>query len=163
MMNWFVIFTKPKAEDSTAQLLNNAGIETINPKIKIKKYVRKKYTEVVEQLFPCYIFAFFDRDEHSHMIRFTRGVRYIVGKDKPLLVHPAIIEAIRERMEGDIINPEPEKFEKGERVLINEGPFKDFYGVFERDVSGRERAMILLEALHTKLEIESRSLRKAKS
>jgi len=160
-MNWFAIYTKPKAEDSTTQLLNNAGIETLTPKIKTRKYLRKKYTEVIEQLFPCYIFAFFDIERHGHMIKYTRGVRYIVGKEHPLIVHQEIIDAIRERMEGGIVKQVTERFRRGEKVLIKEGPFKDFYGIFERDVSGRERALILLGALHGKLEIETISIKKA--
>jgi transcriptional antiterminator RfaH len=160
-MNWYAIYTKPKAEDSTTQLLNNAGIETLTPKIKTRKYLRKKYAEGIEQLFPCYIFAFFDIERHGHMIKYTRGVRYIVGKEHPLKVHQEIINAIRERMEGGIVKQVIERFRRGEKVLIKEGPFKDFYGIFERDVSGRERALILLEALQSKLEIETLSIKKA--
>ncbi len=160
-MNWYAIYTKPKSEDSTVYHLNNAGIETLSPKIKVIKYKRKKYTEVIEQLFPSYIFALFDKDKHGHMIKYTRGVRYIVGKENPIKVHPKIINAIRERMDGNIVTPAPESFKPGDRVLIKEGPFKDFYGIFERNVPGRERAMILLEVLHSKLNIESRAIKKA--
>ncbi len=159
-MNWYAIYTKPKAEGAVAQLLSNAGIETLNPKIRIRKYVRRKYVEAIEQLFPCYLFAFFDEGEQEHMIRYTRGVKYIVGKEHPLTVHPQIIEVIRERMEGDIVEPLSEKFDSGERVLIKEGPFKDFYGIFERHIPGRKRATILLEALYCRLEVENRSLGK---
>ena len=159
-MNWYAIYTKPKCEDSTARLLNNAGIETLNPKIKVLKRLRNKYCDVVEQLFPCYIFALFDKERHSHMISYTRGVKYIVGRESPLAVHPEIIHAIRERMEGDIVIQTPEDLSKGDRVLIKEGPFKDFYGVFDRSVPGKKRSMILLEALHCKLEIEIRSIKK---
>jgi len=159
-MNWHVIYTKPRAEDSTALLLINAGIEVLNPRIRVKKCVRKRFVTVTEHLFPCYIFAFFDSEKHSHMITYTRGVRYIIGKDTPLVVFPEIIEAIRERMEGDIVKPAPVRFERGDRVLINEGPFKDFFGMFERNIPGKERVMILLEALHCKLDIESISLKK---
>ncbi len=102
-MNWYAIYTKPKSEGAVAQLLSNAGIETLNPKIGVRKYIRKKYIEAVEQLFPCYIFALFDEGEHSHMVRYTRGVKYIVGKETPLAVPPEIIEVIRERMVGDIV------------------------------------------------------------
>ncbi|SPQ01713.1 hypothetical protein NBG4_680006 [Candidatus Sulfobium mesophilum] len=49
-------------------------------------------------------------------------------------------------MEGDIVLPTSEKFDSGERVLIKEGPFKDFYGIFERHIAGRKRATILLES-----------------
>jgi hypothetical protein len=45
--------------------------------------------------------------------------------------------------------------------VIREGPFKDFYGIFERNLPGRQRAMILLDALHCKVDIESTSIRKA--
>jgi transcriptional antiterminator RfaH len=159
-LNWYALYTKPKAEGAVVQLLNNAGIETLNPKIIVKKYIRKKYIEATEQLFPCYLFAFFDEDKHGHMIRYTRGVKYIVGKENPLTVPLQIIDLIRERMVGDIVTPLPEKFDTGERVLIKEGPFKDFYGIFERHVPGKQRAMILLEALYFRLEVESRSIGK---
>ena len=160
-MNWFVIYTKARAEESVCRLLANAGFETLNPKIKTNRFVRKKFLYVVDQLFPCYIFVRFDIAKYAHMIHYTRGVKYIVGKENPIVVHPEIINAIKERMDGDIVVVTPEKFSKGDRVLIREGPFKDFYGIFERDVTGRERAMILLEALHCKIDIESGSLKKA--
>lgn len=160
-MNWYVIYTKPKCEDSTALQIRNAGMETLNPKIRIKKYFRGKYTSVIEPLFPSYIFVFFDQERHGHMVSYTRGVRYIVGKQNPLVVPQVIIDAIQERLEDNIVTPVQEKLESGDRVLIKEGPFANFYGIFERDVPGRERAMILLDALHCKLEIESISIQKA--
>lgn len=159
-MAWYAVYTKPGAEDSATRLLSNAGIETFNPKIRIRKYVRKKYNEVIEQLFPCYIFATFNPRTHAHMIRYTRGVRYVVGKEHPLVVPPEMINAIRDRMEDGVVKPEVESFEKGDRVLIKDGPFKDFYGIFERNLSGRERVVIFLEALFCKVEIESFSIKK---
>jgi transcriptional antiterminator RfaH len=160
-MNWYAIYTKPRAEDSTSQLLSNAGIETLNPKMRVKKYVRKKYVAVIEPLFPCYVFALFDNKTHGHMVTYTRGVKYVVGKETPLVVVQEIIDAIKERLEGNLVVPAPVRLEKGDRVLVKEGPFKDFYGIFERDLSGRERVMILLDALHCRLEIESQALKKA--
>lgn len=159
-MNWYAVYTKVKAEGAVTQLLSNAGIEVLNPKIRVRKYVRRRYVEVVEQLFPCYIFACFDEGEQGHMIRYTRGVKYVVGKDQPLMVHPSIIEVIQERMQGDIVEPLYEEFDRGERVLVKEGPFKDFYGIFERHIPGRKRATILLETLFFRLEVENRSLGK---
>ncbi len=160
-MNWYAIYTKPRCEDFTAHLISNAGIEILSPKIKINKLIREKFTDVVEPLFPSYIFAFFDQEKQSHMIKYTRGVKYIVGKDNPSIVYPEIIDAIRERMQGDIIIPAPENLEKGDRILIKEGPFKDFCGIFERNIPGKERAMILLDALQCKLNIYNWAIKKA--
>ena len=161
-MNWYAIYTKPKCEDSTTRHLRNAGIPVINPKIKIKKYLRSKYVQVIEPLFKNYIFAFFENEKHNQMIRFTRGVKYIVGKENPVVVPDEIIQALNEFMgEDNIIIPRAERLSKGDRVLIKEGPFANFYGIFEREISGKDRIVILLEALGSRLEIEDVSVRKA--
>lgn len=125
------------------------------------KRVRGKYVDVIEQLFPSYLFAFFDNEKHGHMIRYTRGIKYVVGKETPLAVPAEIIDAIRERMQDGVVVPVPEDIKKGDRVFIKEGPFKDFYGIFQREMPGKARAMILLEALHCSLQIDSRSIKKA--
>jgi len=159
-MKWYAIYTKPKAEDSVTKLLENAGIPVINPKISIRKYRRKKYADVIEPLFPCYMFARFDADTHTHMITYTRGVRYIVGKEHPVEVPETMISAVLEQMKDGIIHPPEEELQSGDRVLIMEGPFRDFYGVFDGKMSGKERAMVFLETLNYKLDIEKRSIKK---
>jgi len=158
---WYAVYTKPKCENSVVTLLNNAAIETLNPKIQVRKYVKGKYILVVEQLFPSYFFAFLNKEKEGHMVKYTRGVKYIVGKENPMTVPLEIINSIKERLEGEIIRQIPENFKKGDRVLIKEGPFKDFYGIFEGTVPGKERSIILLEAIYSRLNIEIFSLKKA--
>jgi transcriptional antiterminator RfaH len=160
MVNWYAIYTKPKCEESVSLMLRNAGIEALSPRISIKKYFRGNYKDVIEPLFKSYLFAHFDNDTHHHMIRYTRGVKYIVGKDHPIIVPQEIIDVMREQMEGDIITPKPENLSKGDRVVIREGPFVSFYGIFQHPVPGRERVVILLEALNSRLEVEDVSIRK---
>ena len=153
---WYAIYTKPGKEDTIAYRLEGIGIEVLNPKIRFKKYRRNKLAEVVEPLFPCYLFANFEKEKYAHLITYTRGVRYIVGKTNPIVVHDEIIDTIKEGMEaGNIIVVKPRKFSKGERVLVKEGPFKDFYGIFERETRGPERVMVLLDMIHCKLELDS--------
>ena len=159
-MNWYAIYTKPRSEDAVAALLLGAGIETLNPCIRTRRYFRKQYQDIIEPLFPCYIFARLDHTLHGHMITYTRGVRYIVGKERPLLVPDEIIASIQDRMEDGIIGSPAEQFEKGERIIINDGPFRDFSGVFERDLPGKDRVVILLNALHGSLELDRGALRK---
>lgn len=155
-MNWYAIYTKPKKEDPVASRLQDIGIEVLNPKLKTRKFKGSRLIEVIEPFFPCYLFANFEKDKYSHLITYTRSVRYIVGKSNPIIVHDEIIDTIRESMEeGDIVMIKPQRFEKGEKVLIRDGPFKDFYGIFEREVKGPERVMILLEMIHYRLELDS--------
>jgi transcriptional antiterminator RfaH len=159
---WYAIYTKPNKEDSITVRLQDIGIEILNPKIKSKKFKSSRLIEVIEPLFPCYLFANFEKNKYFHLIKYTRGVRYIVGKNNPLSVHEEIIRSIKERMvHGNIIIPKPQHFERGDRVMIKDGPFRDFYGIFEREIRGSERVMILLEALYCRIELDSSLLNKA--
>jgi len=152
---WYAIYTKPGREDSVAFLLKNIGIDVLNPKLKSKKYKKNRLIEAVETLFPCYLFAEFDKQQYAHLITYTRGVRYIVGKKDPIRVHEDVIVAIKEGMkENGIIIIKPFRFDRGNRVLIKDGPFKDFYGIFEREIKGPERVMIFLSTLNYRLELD---------
>ena len=153
---WYAVYTKPGREDSVGFRLHNIGLEVLNPRIKLKKFKRDKLIEVVEPLFPSYLFANFDKGKYSHLISYTRGVRYIVGKTNPIIVQDEVINALKEGLRGDnIIEVKPFRFTKGDKVLIKDGPFKDFYGIFEKETKGPERVMILLETMHCRLEIDS--------
>lgn len=152
---WYAIYTKPKKEDSVAFQLRNIGIEVLNPKLQSCKYKNNQFLEVIEPLFPCYIFADFEKEKYSHLITYTRGVRYIVGKNNPILVLDEVINTIKEAMEEDgLIIVKPQKFRQGEKIIIREGPFKDFYGIFERESKGPERVIILLSALNCRIELD---------
>lgn len=153
---WHAVYTKPGKEDSVAFLLQHIGIEVLNAKIKSKKYRKHRFTDSIEPLFPCYIFADFEKEKYSHLITYTRGVRYIVGKGNPVIVNEEVINAIKENLEDNhMVVVKPRKFEQGDRIRVMEGPFKDFYGIFERETRGMERVIILLDTLHFRLELDS--------
>jgi transcriptional antiterminator RfaH len=152
---WYAIYTKPAREDFVSFRLQTIGIDVLNPKIRTKKYRKNRLVEVVESLFPCYLFARFEKEKYTHLITYTTGVRYVVGKSNPVMVQDEIVFAMQERMGLDnIIIMEPEKFQAGDHVRILEGPFRDFYGIFEREVKGPERVMILLDALNCRIELD---------
>ena len=153
---WYAVYTKPKKEDSVAFSLQNIGLEVLNPKIKFRKFKRNRLTDVIEPLFPCYLFANFDKDKYSHLITYTRGVRYIVGKKNPVVVQDEVVNVIKDGIEdNNIIAIKPLTFKNGDKVLIKDGPFKDFYGIFEKEIKGHERVMILLETIQCRVELDS--------
>ena len=153
---WYAVYTKPKKEDSVAFSLQNIGLEVLNPKIKFRKFKRNKLTDVIEPLFPCYLFANFDKDKYAHLITYTRGVRYVVGKKNPLVVQDEVVNVIKDGIEdNNLIVIKPSTFKNGDKVLIKDGPFKDFCGIFEKEIKGHERVMILLETIQCRVELDS--------
>jgi transcriptional antiterminator RfaH len=158
-MNWHAIYTKPKHEDEVTARLEARGIEVLNPKSRLKKFRGGRLTEVIEPFFPCYIFAQFECNTCLRLVKYTKGVRYIVGKNKPIAVPKAIITTMKEYMrEDNVIVVKPGTLEKGARVKIKDGAFKDFCGIFERTTKGFERVIILLDAMCYRLEINACSL-----
>ena len=156
---WYAVYTKPRKEESVAFLLRNIGIEALSPKLKLQRYRNNRFTEVIEPLFPCYVFADFEKAKHFHLISYTRGVRYVVGKHDPVVVQDEVISTIKNSMgEGKIIVLSPPKLRTGDRVLIREGPFKDFYGLFERETRAPDRVIILLSTLDCRIELDSHLL-----
>ncbi len=163
-MNWYAIYTKPKKEEMVAGSLRQAGMEVYNPKLKVRKYLRGQFTDVVEPLFPCYIFARFNPEASLWMIRYTRGVKKVVSStDTPWPVDGDMIKLIRSREDNGIITLKYETYKKGDRVSIANGPFAGLTGIFERPMKGNERVVLLLNAVtyQARVVVERASVMKA--
>jgi transcriptional antiterminator RfaH len=149
VQRWFVVNTKPKNEERAFHNLISARYDVLNPKIRLRKYKETGFIEQVEPLFPSYIFVKFDPVEDYYMVKYARGVKKIVsfaGKIVPL--QDELIEFIKRRLTDGVATVEKKKFRKGEKVFIKEGPFKGLAGIFERELEGEERVMILLEGIN---------------
>jgi transcriptional antiterminator RfaH len=160
-MNWYAIYTKPKAEDSVSAKLRQAGIEVYSPKLKTKKYRRNQYQEVIEPLFPCYILGRFDPDKYLWMISYTRGVRKVVGGwNSPWPVAGEIIDFIQSNEKDGFVARNCEDIKEGDSVRISEGPFSGLRGIFKQIIKGTERVVLLLSAIEyqAKVIVERASL-----
>lgn len=153
--NWYCLYTKPKQEDLVSKRLTDIPeIEVFNPKLKKKIYLRGRLKEVVEEFFPCYIFLRFNLDRYYHTVRYTRGVRRIVGNKVPLIVDEGIITQIRSKMEEGFVNLEHPVFERNEQIVIKDGPFSGLAGIFLKELKAKERALVLLNTIAYQAKIE---------
>jgi len=147
-MNWYAIYTKPKAEDTVSEKLGQAGIDIFNPKLRVKKYLRNQYRDVIEPLFPCYLFARFESDKYLWMITYTRGIKKVVGSNnRPWPVADEIIDFIRGHERDGIITMRYENIIEGDTVRIADGPLAGLTGIFKKIVNGTERVILLLNAI----------------
>jgi transcriptional antiterminator RfaH len=139
-LDWYVIHTKPRQEDRAEASLRMLGLETLNPKLR-----RTVRSAMSTPLFPRYIFAQFRLEQMFRQVRWSRGVHRIVEFGGiPAIVDYATVQFIRSYLEeGNIVNMMP-TFHRGDRVRIVEGPFRDFIGIFEKEMPDAERVMLLL-------------------
>jgi transcriptional antiterminator RfaH len=91
------------------------------------------------------------------MVKYARGVKTIVhfgGQIIPL--KDEMIEFIKTRLENGVAAIQKPHMIKGEKILIKDGPFKGFSGIFESELDGKERVAILLDGVNycAKMEID---------
>lgn len=145
---WYVIQTKPQSENAVRQHLEQANFEVFYPRIRAAIRGAVKSSTRIKSLFPSYLFAKLNVDDGNilHMIKYTRGVRKILGGDDcPAPVPAAFVETIRERVNEDGIVEQQLVFKKGDRVRIKSGWMQDLIGILEKPVSAEGRVRVLLD------------------
>lgn len=154
---WYVVQTKPTAEGIVEQHLKNAQFETFLPKIKAMVRGRKRPISRTKSLFPSYLFVHIDLgDVNLHrMIRYTRGVRRILGDgSQPVPVPDEMIAIIRERTDSKGLIEQRLIMKEGDHVRVRGGAFCDLIGILEKPVSAAGRVRVLLEIMRRQVRCE---------
>jgi len=154
---WFVVYTKPKKEELVKYLLERARLVCFLPKLRTWRFVNSHREEVIKPLFPSYLFTCFSYPEDYNLVRWTRGVKKVLGTEEgPLPVPEGMVDFIKANSENGIVEIKPRPLKKGDCVRILHGPFKGLTAVFEKELKDKERCMILLDALYNlRVEIKS--------
>ena len=159
MKEWFVLNTKPKKEFHVERLFGEGGINFYCP-----KYVHENR---VKAFFSGYGFIYFDYPAQYQLVKYTRGVKRVVGNQQgPIPIPEGTIQAIKKReIDGYI---ELEKYGEdpviGDEIEIAEGPMKGLRGIFSKEMTDKERVVILLNyvSYQGQLIIEKDKLKKAR-
>jgi transcriptional antiterminator RfaH len=154
---WYVLHTHPKQEDRACSNLRVLGAPIFNPKIRERRY--KQFTiipaYVAKPLFPRYIFAQFKIGDLYHKVRFTRGVYGVVGfGNGPTSIDEEIIALIQSNLKEDGFVKIDDEIKPGDKVIVRDGPLKNFAGIFEREMKDTDRIRILLETVSYQAHIE---------
>jgi len=157
MKNWFVINTKPKKEFQVEKLFTEGGIKIYNP-----KYL---HDNKIKAFFPGYGFIYFDFPAQYQLVRYTRGVKRVVGnKHSPTPIPEEVIHEIKSREIDGLIElyKYGEEPEVGDEIEVMEGPLKGLRGIFKKELTAKERVLILLNYVtyQGKLIIEKEKLKK---
>jgi transcriptional antiterminator NusG len=170
--NWYAIHTYSGYEDAVARNLrqridslgmNDKIFQVIVPSEKTIKVKGSKRQEVEEKIYPGYVLVdMVVTDDSWYVVRNTPRVTGFVGSgNTPVPVDPEEIKSIFSRMNQDTAKHDIE-LAKGDLVLINEGPFKDFEGaVAEVDTSrGKIKVLVSMFGRETPVELDFLQVKK---
>lgn len=152
---WYLLSSKPHKDQFAQQQLVNQGYEVYRPLAQRLRKRRGKMIKVTESLFPRYMFIRLDTlADNWAPIRSTFGVNKIIRFGaEPAIVPDELVRSLRtqEAQLGEKAI-DLDRFHCDDNVVITDGAFK---GINARFLSydGEERAMVLLEIMHTKTKL----------
>ena len=159
---WYCARTHPKHEHiAAAGMRQRLGLEVFNPRLRIERATRRGAVNVIEPLFPGYVFVRCNLAEKFDNIRYSTGVSSLVhfGQRIPS-VSEETIEDLRRCFESDELMAVDNSFRPGMEVTVAAGPFLGSRGIVVSVLPARRRVQILLDFLGrtTVAEVEGKSL-----
>ena len=147
-MQWFLLQTKVKQEQRAAENLERQDVVSFCPMIRVDKISRGRRAEVLDVLFPGYLFVQLGESSVSTTaVRSTRGVsHFVTSAGAPIKVPQGLVDQLRQRVtaDADIVMSQLPK--SGAKMQVIDGPFKGLNAVFT-EPDGNNRAIVMVTLL----------------
>lgn len=165
-MKWYILQTAPNYENKVIREVeaqkNKAGVahffgEVFSPEEKVMAFDKKSQKkEVTKKLYPNYIFLELDfNDEVWHFLKKIKGVLTFIGgsKNKPNSIPEAQVLEIKKKVSTETARPKV-KFDVGQKVFIQGGTFKDFFGIVESINFEKNKAKVKVMVFNRETAVE---------
>jgi transcriptional antiterminator RfaH len=147
-MQCFLLKTKVKQEQRAAENLERQDVVSFCPMIRVDKISRGRRAEVLDVLFPGYLFVQLGESSVSTTaVRSTRGVsHFVTSAGAPIKVPQGLVEQLRQRVTADADVVMSQLPKPGAKMQIIDGPFKGLNAVFT-EPDGNNRAIVMVTLL----------------
>ena len=165
--SWYLIYTKPRQENLARENLERQGFVTYLPLSEQTRRRNGRYIKIIEPYFPRYVFIQLNTDTDNWApIRSTLGVSQMVRfGGLPAVVPDDLITCLKENDDSNGVQELIEQeLSPGDRVVIINGPFAGYEGIYQQQKS-TERVAVLLDIVgkNTALTLSIHDLQLAKN
>jgi len=153
---WFCLKSKPRQEAVAVRNLKAVGeIEIFFPRIRRTRRGHEKNKEVIEPLFPGYIFVKFNPEDSQGTVKSTRGVLHLVSKGgKAVDVHHKVIDELKALGPEGILSMLDEELKVGAKIKVIRGIFAGSEGEVLKLATPQKRIAVLLTLLGAQQSVE---------
>jgi transcriptional antiterminator RfaH len=163
--NWFALRTKPRKEEFVYNQLLDRQVDAFYPELPVHPVNPRARKH--KPYFPGYLFVYIEPSQfkQSWIQWMPHTLGLVSYGDEPAVISDQLIMEIRRRID-EIGEAGGEIFvglKSGDRILIENGPFKGYEGLFDARLPGSERVRILLRFLNSRnvpLEIPAEYIQK---
>jgi transcription antitermination factor NusG len=146
---WFVVWTESRAEKKVESRISALGLEHWLPTVTERRRWSDQWREVVTPLFPGYLLARPAAEWHA-VLRIPGVLTVVKSGGQPAVLTDVFVQELREAIMrgGDAVKalPAAAKFEPGDEVVVQDGPFRGVRGVV-REVRGARQLIIWVSAI----------------
>ena len=153
--NWYALRSKSRKEDVVWRQVRSQGYEVFYPLLKVQPVNPR--ARKLKPYFPGYMFVNVDieRIGISAFQWMPHALGLVCFGDEPAIVPENLIYAIKKRVD-EISAAGGELFaglQKGDAILISDGPFAGYEAIFDARVPGSERVRVLLQLLNSQRQV----------
>lgn len=153
--NWYVIYTKPRAEKKTAQRLNDIGIEAYCPTVKEIRVWSDRKKKIDKPVLPSMIFVKISEAERHLVFDIKSVVRFLFWQKEAAKITDQEIEKLRESLntKSAYQHIDFETIKVGEKIDLSKLGFKNEEGTIKNIKDNK--CWIVLERLGFIIKLEA--------
>ena len=153
---WYAIHTRSRFEQKVYDGLRGKSIEAFLPRIQVMSRRRDRRKKILIPMLPGYVFvrSLLQAEEHLQILKTVGVVRMVGFRGQAAPANEEEISSLMILDGTDRTVQNRAYMEKGDRVIIAEGPLKGLIGFYLHHKDQTDRVVISIELLHRSLEVE---------
>ena len=153
---WYAVHTRSHFEQKVHDGIEGKSIEVLLPKIQVMSRRKDRRKKILIPLLPGYVFVRFDMNPEIYwdIIKTVGVVRMVGFEGKPIPAKEEEIASLLILNGTDRTIQNRAYINKGDRVMIMEGPLKGLTGFYLQHKEETEKVVVSIELLHRSLAVE---------
>jgi len=153
---WYAVHTRSRFEQKVYDGIYSKSIEVFLPRIQIISRRKDRHKKILVPLLPGYVFTktTMEPAEYLKILKTVGVVRLLGFEGKPVPARDEEINSLMILDGTDRTVQNRDYINKGDKVMIMEGPLKGLIGFYLRSKGQGNRIVVSVELLHRSLEIE---------
>jgi len=151
-MPWYALYTKPRSEKKVALELNLKGFDAYCPTVTTVRQWSDRKKKVEIPLIPSYLFINISPNIFEKVLIVPGILKILYWNGKPAIISEKEIEALKNFENGTYQHVSVENYKIGDKIIITDGPFKNFEGIVHQTSSNK--LTIILPSFGMKVILE---------
>ena len=155
-LKWYAVHTRSRFEQKVHSGITGKSIEAFLPRVQVMSRRKDRHKKIYVPLIPGYVFVRFDMMPETYwdIIRTTGVVRMVSFRGEPVPANDGEVASLMILDGTDKTVQNRTYMNKGDRVMIMEGPLKGLVGFYLRRKGQSDKVVVSVELLKRSLAVE---------